>query len=276
MAVQTQRLWRRGHPGGPRLRLPKINERLAFGLLGFLIVLPLWELVVRAGLVRRVTLSSPSLIATAAVDQLFITGNLWPHLFRSSQQFVLGLGLALVTGVLLGLALGMFRRLNYLLDPWLSALYATPTIALAPLIILILGLGLESKVFIVWLEAIFVIVVSTMAGVRAAESRFLEIAKSFGATRWGAFTSVIVPSSVPFIITAARLGTTRGLVGVVVAEFLSSNAGIGFYINFSGTTLRTDRVMLGVILLGLFGVLMGEAVRVVERRFERWRPDIAA
>ena len=275
MAVQTQRLARRGHPGGRRFGLPKINERLAYGLLGFLIVLPLWELVVRAGLVRRVTLSAPSLIATAAVDQLFVTGALWPHLFRSSQQFVLGLGLALVTGVLLGLALGMFRRLNYLLDPWLSALYATPTIALAPLIILILGLGLESKVFIVWLEAIFVIVVSTMAGVRAAESSFLEIAKSFGASRWRAFTSVIVPSSVPFIITAVRLGTTRALVGVVVAEFLSANAGIGFYINFSGTTLRTDRVMLGVILLGLFGVMMGEAVRVVERRFERWRPDIA-
>jgi ABC-type nitrate/sulfonate/bicarbonate transport system permease component len=276
VAVQTQRLARRGHPGGRRFGLPKINERLAYGLLGFLIVLPLWELVVRAGLVRRVTLSSPSLIATAAVDQLFITGSLWPHLFRSSQQFVLGLGLALVTGVLLGLALGLFRRLNYLLDPWLSALYATPTIALAPLVILILGLGLESKVFIVWLEAIFVIVVSTMAGVRAAEARYLELAKSFGASRWLSFTSVIVPSSVPFIITAARLGTTRALVGVVVAEFLSSNAGIGFYINFSGTTLRTDRVMLGVIMLGLFGVLMGEAVRVVERRFERWRPDIAA
>lgn len=274
MTAGTQRLARRGHPGPRRFQLPHINERLAFGLLGILIVLPIWELVVQAGLVRRVTISSPSLILLAAFNDFFVTGNLWPHLARSSQQFVLGLGLALVTGVPIGLALGLFRRLNYLFDPWLSAIYATPTIALVPLIVIVLGLGLESKIFIVWLEAIFVIVVSTMAGVWAAEARYLDLAKSFRASRWLTFSSVIVPSSVPFIITAIRLGTTRALVGVVVAEFFAANAGIGFYINFSGTTLRTDRVMLGVILLGLLGVAMGEAVRILERRFERWRPDI--
>ena len=251
-----------------------MNERLFYGALGFLIVLPLWELVVQLELVKRVTLSSPTLIAEAAVNDLLIRGTLWPHLARSSQQFVLGLGLALLTGVPLGLALGLFRRLNFLLDPWLSAIYATPTIALVPLIVLILGLGLASKVFIVWLEAIFVIVVSTMAGVHAAEARYLELAKSFRASRWLTFRSVIVPSSFPFILTALRLGTTRGVVGVVVAEFFAANAGIGFYINFSGTTLRTDRVMLGVIILGLIGVAMGEAVRRLEKRYERWRPDI--
>ena len=274
MTARSEPIPRRGHPTGPRLRLPAVNERLFFGALGFLIVLPLWELVVQLELVRRVTLSSPSLIAEAAVEDLLIRGTLWPHLARSSQQFVLGIGLALLTGVPLGLALGMFRRLNYLLDPWLSAIYATPTIALVPLIVLILGLGLASKVFIVWLEAIFVIVVSTMAGVHAAEARYLELAKSFRATRWLTFRSVILPSSFPFILTALRLGTTRGVVGVVVAEFFAANAGIGFYINFSGTTLRTDRVMLGVIILGLLGLAMGEAVRRLERRSEKWRPDI--
>jgi ABC-type nitrate/sulfonate/bicarbonate transport system permease component len=261
------------HPGR-RLAVPKINERLFYGLLGFIIVLPLWELVVQLGIIKRVTLSSPSLIATAAVNDLLIEGTLWPHILQSSQQFVLGLGLALLTGVPLGLALGLFRRLNYFLDPWLSAIYATPTIALVPLIVLVLGLGLESKVFIVWLEAIFVIVVSTMVGVRAAEARYLDLARSFRASRWLTFRSVILPSSFPYILTALRLGTTRALVGVVVAEFFAANRGLGFFINFSGTTLRTDRVMLGVIILGLLGVLMGEAVRRIERRFERWRPEI--
>jgi ABC-type nitrate/sulfonate/bicarbonate transport system permease component len=274
MAADSRPLSRRGHPGPRRLALPRPNERLVYGLLGFVIVLPLWELVVQLGLVRRVTLSSPSLIAEAAVNDLILTGTLWPHLFQSSQQFVLGLGLALITGVPLGLALGLFRRLNYLLDPWLSAIYATPTIALVPLIVLVLGLGLESKVFIVWLEAIFVIVVSTMVGVRAAEARYLDLAKSFRASRGLTFRSVIIPSSFPFILTALRLGTTRALVGVVVAEFFASNRGLGFFINFSGTTLRTDRVMLGVILLGLLGVAMGEGVRRIERRYEKWRPEI--
>ena len=271
---QTRSLVHRGHPGRRGHKLPRRGERLLYGLIGFAVVLPLWEIVVQAGLIKRVTLSSPSLIATAAVNDLVINGTLWPHLFASSQQFVLGLGLALLTGVPLGLAIGLFRRLNYFLDPWLSAIYATPTIALVPLIVLVLGLGLESKIFIVWLEAIFVVVVSTMAGVRAAEARYLDLAKSFRASRWFTFRSVIIPSSFPFILTALRLGTTRGLVGVVVAEFFAANKGIGFYINFSGTTLRTDRVMLGVILLGLFGVAMGEGVRRLERRFEKWRPDI--
>lgn len=253
--------------------MPRIPERLRYGLLGFVIVLPLWEAVVRLGLIKRVTLSSPSLILEAAWEDLFVNGILWPHIAQSSQQFFLGLGLALLTGVPLGLALGLFRRLNYFLDPWLSAIYATPTIALVPLIVLILGLGIESKVFIVWLEAIFVIVVTTMVGVHAAEARYLDLARSFRASRWLTFRSVILPSSFPYILTALRLGVTRSLVGVVVAEFFAANKGLGFFINFSGTTLRTDRVMLGVILLGLLGVVLGEGIRRIERRYEKWRPE---
>lgn len=273
MTVGSQRLARSRTPHPRRFSVSLLSERVRYGLIGFLIVIPLWELVVRLGIVKRVTLSAPSIIANTAINDLFINRELWPHLLQSSQQFFLGLGLALLTGVPLGLSLGLFRRLNYFLDPWLSAIYATPTIALVPIIVLVLGLGLESKVFIVWLEAIFVIVVSTMAGVRAAEARYLDLAKSFRASRWLTFTSVILPSSFPYILTALRLGTTRALVGVVVAEFFAANKGIGFFINFSGTTLRTDRVMLGVIILGLLGMVMGEGVRRLERRFERWRPE---
>jgi ABC-type nitrate/sulfonate/bicarbonate transport system permease component len=273
VTVGSQGLARSRSPHPRRLSVSFLNERVRYGLIGFLIIIPLWELVVRLGMVKRVTLSAPSIIFNTAINDLIINRELWPHLFQSSQQFVLGLGLALLTGVPLGLSLGLFRRLNFFLDPWLSAIYATPTIALVPIIVLVLGLGLESKVFIVWLEAIFVITVSTMAGVRAAEARYLDLAKSFRASRWLTFRSVILPSSFPYILTALRLGTTRALVGVVVAEFFASNKGIGFFINFSGTTLRTDRVMLGVIILGLLGVLLGEGVRRIERRFEKWRPE---
>ena len=88
------------------------------------------------------------------------------------------------------------------------------------------------------------------------------------------FKSVILPTSVPFILTGLRFGATRALVGVVVAELLGANAGIGFYINSSGTFLRTDRVMLGVIILGVFGIVVGESIRRIENRFEAWRPAI--
>jgi NitT/TauT family transport system permease protein len=274
VTVQTSTKVRTSHPQPkPSLRIPRPNERLVFGLLGFLIILPIWEIVVQLGYVKRVTLSAPSVIVTTFIEDL-TGGVLWPHLAISGQEFVLGLSAALLTGIPIGLALGMSRRLNFLFDPWLSAIYATPTVALIPLVVLILGLGLPAKVFIVWLEAIFVIVVSVISGVRAADQRHLDLAKSFGASRWLRFKSVVLPTSFPFMLTGVRLGATRAIVGVVVAEFFAANAGIGFFINFSGTTFRTDRVYEGVILLGILGILIGECIRRVERRFERWRPQI--
>jgi NitT/TauT family transport system permease protein len=224
-------------------------------------------------LVKKVVLSSPSLILDAAIKDIS-SGAIFPHIAVSGQEFILGLGLAVAVGIPLGLAIGLFRRLNYLVDPWLSALYATPTVALVPLIIIILGIGLEAKVFVVFLEAIFVVTVSVMAGVHAADAVYHDVAASFGASAWTRFRTVILPASTPFVLTGLRLGTGRGVVGVVVAEFLTSNMGIGFYIGLNGVLLQTARTYFGIILLGLLGLFLGELVRIFERRFERWRPRI--
>jgi ABC-type nitrate/sulfonate/bicarbonate transport system permease component len=113
-----------------------------------------------------------------------------------------------------------------------------------------------------------------MSGVYAADAAFHDIAQSFRASPWMRFRTVVLPASVPFILTGARLGTGRALVGVVIAEFLASNGGIGFYISLNGSLLQTARVYFGIVLLGVLGILLGEAVRAVERRFERWRPAI--
>ena len=249
------------------------SERLVFGLLGFIVVLSVWEAASQLKLVRQAVLSSPTLIVETAIRDT-TTGVLWPHLALSAQEYVFGLGAALLVGVPLGLAIGLFRRLNYLLDPWLSAIYSTPTVALVPLIILILGIGLQAKIFVVFLEAIFVVVVSTMAGVHAADAKFHDIAQSFGASGWMRFRTVVLPASVPFILTGARLGTGRALVGVVVAEFLASNGGIGFYISLGGALRQSAKVYFGIIILGVLGVVLGELVRRLERRFDRWRPAI--
>jgi NitT/TauT family transport system permease protein len=265
---------RRGHPTPARPffgRRP--SERLVFGFLGFAGVLILWEAVSRLELVRQAVLSRPTAIVSAAVTDA-TNGVIWPHIAISGTEYVLGFGVALAVGIPLGLAIGMFRRLNWLVDPWLSAIYATPTVAIVPLIIIVLGIGLETKIFVVFLEAIFVVTVSTMAGVHAADAVYHDVAESFRASGWMRFKTVILPASVPYILTGARLGTGRALVGVVIAEFLASNQGIGFYISFNGALLRSDRVYFGIILLGMLGVVLGEAMRVLERRFERWRPAI--
>jgi NitT/TauT family transport system permease protein len=271
--MATETAVRRTHPGPLPLIGWRPSERLVYGLAGFAVILLIWEAASALKLVKKAVFSSPTSIVDAALTDM-LNGTIWPHFATSATEYVLGFALALAVGIPIGLAIGLSRRLNWLLDPWLSAIYATPTVAIVPLIILILGIGLETKIFVVFLEALFVITVSTTAGVYAADANFHDIAQSFRASKFTKFKTVILPASVPFILTGARLGTGRALVGVVVAEFLASNGGIGFYISLNGSLLQSARVYFGIILLGVLGVLLGESVRLVERRFERWRPAI--
>ncbi|TME64214.1 MAG: ABC transporter permease [Chloroflexi bacterium] len=206
--------------------------------------------------------------------QDFGSGTIWPDLSASGVEFGLGFVAALGIGIPLGLAIGMFRRVEYLVSFLLFGIYSTPKAAIAPLIILVAGIGLESKVILVFLLAFFSVIVSTVAGVRSVAERHLDIADSFGASRWLRFRSVILPSTFPFILTGIRIATGRALVGVIVAEELAANEGIGHYIELYGAFLNTARVMLGVVLLGVFGVLMGEGVRRIEKRYEVWRQEI--
>ena len=279
MAVQTTELAqkhpaRSGHPG-PQLprRINLRNEPLIFGIIGFVVVLIAWEAAVDMGFAKASLLSSPSRIWTAALTD-FGNGILWPHLATSLLEWAVGFALAIAVGIPLGLILGIFRRVGTVVDPILSALYATPTVALVPLIILLFGIGINAKFVVVFLEAVITITVSTMTGTRSADRRHLETARSFGASKWRVFTSVTLPTTVPFIITGLRIGAGRAIVGVIVAEFIAANVGIGFYISLNGNLLNASRVMLGVLLIGGFGVGIGILIGRLERHFDRWRPAI--
>lgn len=255
------------------VRLGAGNERIAFGLFGFVAISVLWEVASDTGLFRKSLLSSPTLIWKAATTD-FGSGVMWPHITTSLTEFGLGFLLALAIGIPLGLLIGMFRRVDYLASVLLSGIYATPKVALAPLIIIVAGIGLEAKLIIVFLSTVFALVVSTVGGVHSVAARHLELTRSFGASRWLVFHSVVLPSTLPFILTGIRIGAGRALVGVVAAEFLAANVGIGFYISLYGSLIDTSRVMLGIVLLGVFGVAIGELVRLIEMRFEVWRPEI--
>jgi len=275
VSAAPAQLARKAHPprptaiSGPRLR----NEAVLYGVLGIVLVLGVWEAVVDLGLVRSILISSPSRILDAA-RQDFTTGVIWTDITTTLFEWTTGFVSGLVVAIPLGLVLGTFRRAEYVFDPMLAALYATPLVALVPLIVLLFGVGIESKIFVVWLETSITAVIITAAGPHAADKRYVDIARSFGASRALLFRSVILPTTVPFIITAVRLAAGRALIGVIVAEFIASNVGIGFYITFNGTLLNTSRVMLGVILIGAFGMTVGQIIRRVEHYFDRWRPAI--
>lgn len=254
-------------------RIGGANERVLFGLVGFVGLSVLWELGANTGLFRRSLLSSPSLIWGAAVAD-FGSGEIWPHINGSLTEFGVGFIVSLVVGIPLGFAIGMLKPLDYYLSVLLSGIYATPKVALVPLIILLFGLGLEAKLVVVFLHAVFALVLSTVAGIHSVSEKHLDITRSFGASRLLAFRSVVLPSTFPFILSGTRIAVGRALVGIVTAEFLAANEGLGFYIGFHAVFLDTSRVMLGIILFGLFGIVSGELIRALEHRFERWRPDI--
>ena len=275
MAVvsSSSRAGRQHPPMRPRNPFARVPERLLFGVIGFVGVLILWEASVRLGMVKSSLLSSPTGVIAAAITD-FGNGTIQPHIGTSFLEWLVGFAVALVIAIPLGFALGSFRRLEFLVDPLLAALYATPTVALVPLIILLFGVGIPSKFAVVFLEAWVTLTVSTINGVQAADKRWLDIAQSFRASKRLTFRSVTVPSSIQFIITGIRIAAGRALVGVVVAEFIASNIGLGFYISVNGSFLNASRVMLGILLIGGFGIFVGEMIRRIERRFEAWRPAI--
>lgn len=274
MTASNPTITRRKHPEGPsgerRIRVP---ERLLFGAIGLVGVLVLWELSVRTGFMKSSLISSPTGVLQAAISD-FRSGVIWPHITTSLTEWTVGFAVALIVSIPLGIAIGSFRRMELVVDPLLAALYATPTVALVPLIILLFGVGLPSKFAVVFLEAFVTLTVSTINGVQSADRRWLDIATSFRAPKRLVFTSVTLPSSVPFIVTGIRIGAGRALVGVVVAEFIASNVGLGFYISVNGSFLNASRVMLGILLIGSFGIFVGELIRRIERRFDVWRPAI--
>jgi NitT/TauT family transport system permease protein len=248
------------------------NERLVYGISGFVAVLLVWEFATRAGLIRAVFFSSPTAIVGAAWT-LFSRGTIWEDIGVSMEEFALGFATAAVLGIVVGVASGWNRRVNALASPWIAAWYATPHIALIPLIVLWFGIGLGYKVFYVFLVAFFSVAINTMVGVQSAEESYLQVARSFRAGQWTVLRTVVLPAAVPYVLTGLRLGAGRAWVGVVVAELVGANHGIGFMINLAGQMLNMAQAMLGIVLLGVFGIVIGELMRRIERRFDIWRPQ---
>lgn len=255
-------------PQKSRLFFAKHEARiLSWGaLIGVLLI---WELLPTLGLVKPIFTSSPSRIVTAAI-WLFKHG-LWYDIWISGTEFGLGMSLAVLIGVPFGIALGWYRRLYAVFDLFISALNATPRVALLPILILWLGIGIESKIAIIFLGAIFPILINVITGMNMLDQTLLRCARAFGASDRQIFLTLALPGSIPFIIAGLRLAVGRGLIGVVVGELVASTAGIGHMMSIAGATFQTDKVFVGVILLAGSGVSLTALLRRLERRVARWR-----
>ncbi|MBE9030670.1 ABC transporter permease [filamentous cyanobacterium LEGE 11480] len=248
----------------------KAYEDKLLSLLAVISFLLAWEAISRSGLIQPIFISSPSRIWRAA-QWLFANGFL-NDIRVSSIEFSAGFILAILLGVPAGISLGWYRRLYALFDPFISALYATPRVALLPLLILWLGIGINSKIAVVFLGAFFPVLINTITSIKTLDPLLLKCARSFGASDRQVFTTLAIPASIPYIIAGMRLAIGRGLVGVVVGELIASTAGVGHMISVAGATFQTDKVFVGIIVLSSTGYILTELLKLVERYFERWRP----
>jgi NitT/TauT family transport system permease protein len=157
------------------------------------------------------------------------------------------------------------------IDPWVSMLYSTPIIALGPLFILWFGIGVSSKVAVIFIVAVFPVLINTYSGLATTDPNLIEVARSFGSTPAQIFTKVRFPAALPFVVAGLRLGVARGLVGVVVAELFGAKEGLGWLIMISAQTFDTAGLFAGVFILAASGVFTVEIIKWVERRLAPWR-----
>jgi NitT/TauT family transport system permease protein len=244
-------------------------QRRAFYRYGFVaLILILWEVL--GPLVNPILFSYPSKIAVAFYQLTFVTGELPYYAWESLQILFYGLACAIVVGVPLAVMMARFRRVDWALDLPINALYATPMVALVPLLVLWFGIYMQAKIIVVFLFAVFPILINTYQGVRECDKNMLEVARSFRATEWQMWKDVLLPFAVPYIAAGVRLAIGRGLVGMVIAEFYTTISGLGFMISRYANVFETDKTFVPVLLLMVLGVTLTAGLKRLERRIAPW------
>ena len=239
---------------------------LRLGFLVFFVVL--WWL---ASLGVSGTLFPSPLATLAAARELLAEGRLLQALGESLGVYLSGYLAAAAIAIPLGVLMGAVRPLGKTLDIYVYALSATPRVAFIPLIIVLLGLGYEAKVFIVFLGAVMPIVINTYAGVLDVSEDLIEMARSVGASRARIFARIVLPAAAPFVIVGLRLGATVGLINTIVAELYTAVTGLGGLLAIYGNTFRMAEYFVVVISLAAIGVVVTEGLRRIEIRLGRWR-----
>jgi NitT/TauT family transport system permease protein len=265
-------------PEAPPVRIPGQPGRLGryegflIGSAAVFIFLAVWQFVASERLMPPLFLPGPSDIAAAFISYVQ-KGQIWNDVWVSGQELVLGFLLAIVIGLPLGMAIGWYRRLSLALDPFVTFFNAIPRVSLTPLFIIWFGIGINSKLAVVFLGAVFAIIINAAVGVRNLDPALIKAARSFGANDLQLFRTIVLPGSVPYILAGFRLGLAHALTGVVVAELVAAQAGIGLMMATAGATFQTARVFVGIVIIAVTGVLITGVFARIERRFQSWKPS---
>jgi ABC-type nitrate/sulfonate/bicarbonate transport system permease component len=241
-------------------------------VLSFLSLAVLWEV---AGRAMNSTLIPPLSQIGAAWWKLLSSGKLLANLSMSLTTLAIGFSLAMLFGVVLGLLMGRFRAFEHFFDLYVNALMSAPSTAFVPVFILWFGLGVESRIAVVFLFAVFVIIINTMTGVKQVDTVLVEMARSFGAREREIFFKIMLPAALPAIMAGLRLGIGRAVKGMVTGEMLLTLTGIGAMIMQYGSSFATDALFAVILTVLMVALLTMKAVHWIDRRLTRWKAEIA-
>lgn len=233
-----------------------------WGLLVGLILL--WEAASRIGLIDPFFFSSPTQILSTAVTK-WQSGSLWRDIVYTASSTLLGFLLGTVIGSILGLLFWFSRPVALVAEPWLIVLNALPKLALAPVLVILIGIGFASKVALAFLMTVIVAAMSAYGGVQTVDPALLTLLSSLGAGKWQTFTRLVVPSALPSMITGLRVNIALAMAGSIVGEFIASDRGLGRMIVYAGTVFDLPLVWVGVVVLSVVSILMYAAVVVAEK-----------
>jgi NitT/TauT family transport system permease protein len=227
-----------------------------------------WELY--APRVNPILLRAPSAVARAFLE-LWRDGSLARALGQSLHNLVIGFAIAWAVGLAIGILSARSWLVLHATNPWVNALYSTPSVALVPFLSLWFGIGTTAKIAAIAIFSVFPILINTQEGVRRVDPGLLEVARSFSSSERRLWLDILLPSALPYILAGTRLAIGRALVGMIVAEFLTSfGGGLGSLIIIYQNVFRVDRMLVPVIVVAALGVALIGAVQVLERWLAPW------
>ena len=242
------------------------------GVIGILIFFGAWEIATRAEIVNPFYFPPFSKIIAKGFE-LFANGSIWEHMRFSLTNFSVGFVISVIIGVVLGVPMGWYKGVSRAFDPLLSGIYATPLIALLPLIIMLFGLGPLSKIIMTVLAAVFPILINTMTGIANTDDRLITMARAFGARDSTIFLKVSVPGSLPYIVAGMRVALGRALVYIVVAEQYGAAMGLGYLSSVAAQRFQMAAMFVPIVIIAALGAGLNELLKAVEHRLEKWKPQ---
>ncbi|MFL9891531.1 sulfonate transport system permease protein [Burkholderia sp. WP9] len=267
---------RNGYAASPRF-YRGVSKRTLYRWLSWAVpalVLVLWQVAARIGLIAPQVLPAPSSVAASALD-LARNGDLFIHLGVSLLRAATGFAIGGTIGLALGILVGFSPLAQALLDRSIQMVRAIPFLAMLPLVIVWFGVGEAAKIFLVALAVLFPIYINTMLGIRQIDPKLMELAKVIGLNRSAVVRRIILPGAMPSILTGVRYALAHAWLALVIAETLATTKGIGFLAMDAREFLQTNVILLTIIIYAIVGVVADALVRLLEARFLSWHANYA-